>query len=55
MRDYSGLPEISYPFHDRDILVMTVGASVCTTRTSISPLSWQTKRCVADVSGMDRA
>jgi len=35
MRDYSGLPEISYPFHDRDILVTACGR-ICLHRKKIT-------------------
>jgi len=35
-RPYEGLPEIAYPFHDRDILVTACGRRASTARRSIS-------------------
>jgi hypothetical protein len=35
-RRYDGLPELAYPFHDRDILVTACGGSACIARGSTS-------------------
>ena len=39
-RPYAGLPELSYPLHDREVLVTACGASACTASGSTSPPSW---------------
>ena len=42
-RPYHGLPELTYPFHDRDIFVTACGGSACTVRRSTSQPCWPVK------------
>jgi len=42
-RPYTGLPELSYPMHDRDILVTACGRICMHRRRSTSPPCWQAR------------
>ena|ERR1043166_2658175 len=40
LRSYRGLPELSYPLHDREVVSPPAGASACTASASTSPPCW---------------
>jgi transposase InsO family protein len=44
-RPYSGLPDLTYPFHDRDVVVTT--SCACIARRSTSPSCWPARNSVS--------